>query len=169
MDMVSKSSMEHWGAAAAAGMALVVGTALAFEHIGGFIPCALCLEQRQPYYIGILVALAALVHLELTGRENVFRPVFFMLTLVMLYSAWLGGFHAGVEWGFWPGPADCAAVLGAPEVSANDLLAAIDSTRPPSCDEAAGRFLGLSFAGWNVLASLGLAALCLRAATLRRA
>ena len=35
---------------------------------------------------------------------------------------------------------------------------------PPSCDEAAGRFLGLSFAGWNVLASAALAAIGYRAA-----
>ncbi|WP_375198209.1 disulfide bond formation protein B, partial [Sphingobium sp.] len=36
--------------------------------------------------------------------------------------------------------------------------------RPPSCTEAAGRFLGLSFAGWNVIASLALALVAFRAA-----
>ena len=30
------------------GMAATVGGALAFEHIGGYIPCALCLMQRTP-------------------------------------------------------------------------------------------------------------------------
>ena len=35
------------------GMAATVGGALAFEHIGGYIPCALCLMQRTPYYWGI--------------------------------------------------------------------------------------------------------------------
>ena len=43
-------------------MAGVVGSALLFEHVGGYIPCKLCLEQRLPYYIGaplMLVALAA--------------------------------------------------------------------------------------------------------------
>ena len=44
------------------------------------------------------------------------------------------------------------------------LLGALDAVTPPSCDEAAGRFLGLSFAGWNVFASLGLAAIAWRAA-----
>ena len=42
-------------------MAAVVGAALAFEHIGGYIPCKLCLEQRIPYYVGApLMVMAAL-------------------------------------------------------------------------------------------------------------
>ena len=40
------------------GMAATVGGALGFEHIGGYIPCALCLMQRDPYYYGIPVAAA---------------------------------------------------------------------------------------------------------------
>ena len=41
----------------ALGMAVVVGSALGFQYIGGYIPCALCLMQRQPYYYGIPVAI----------------------------------------------------------------------------------------------------------------
>ncbi|TIL77246.1 MAG: disulfide bond formation protein B, partial [Mesorhizobium sp.] len=37
----------------AAAMAATVGSALAFQHLGGYIPCKLCLEQRTPYYIGV--------------------------------------------------------------------------------------------------------------------
>jgi disulfide bond formation protein DsbB len=39
------------------------------------------------------------------------------------------------------------------------LLDALNSTVPPSCNAAALRVLGLSFAGWNVIASLILAAI----------
>ena len=40
-------------------MAATVGTALGFQHLGGYIPCKLCLEQRTPYYVGVpLMALA---------------------------------------------------------------------------------------------------------------
>ena len=45
----------------AVAMAAVVGTALGFEHIGGFIPCKLCLEERIPYYTGVPVALLAAI------------------------------------------------------------------------------------------------------------
>ena len=40
-------------------MAATVGTALGFEHIGGYIPCKLCLGQRIPYYTGVPVMLLA--------------------------------------------------------------------------------------------------------------
>lgn len=45
----------------AVGMAAVIGSALGFQYIGGYIPCELCLLQRQPYYYGIpLVLIGAL-------------------------------------------------------------------------------------------------------------
>ncbi|RUU27092.1 disulfide bond formation protein B, partial [Mesorhizobium sp. M6A.T.Ca.TU.002.02.2.1] len=34
----------------AVAMAATVGSALAFQYLGGYIPCKLCLEQRTPYY-----------------------------------------------------------------------------------------------------------------------
>ena len=36
----------------AVAMAATVGGALGFQHIGGYIPCKLCYEQRIPYYVG---------------------------------------------------------------------------------------------------------------------
>ena len=44
------------------GMAATVGTALAFEHLGAYIPCALCLMQRDPYYYGIPVGILAVLN-----------------------------------------------------------------------------------------------------------
>ena len=43
------------------GTTLTVGGALLFEHVGGYIPCALCLTERIPYYVAIPVALIAAV------------------------------------------------------------------------------------------------------------
>ncbi|PZN48361.1 MAG: disulfide bond formation protein B, partial [Proteobacteria bacterium] len=42
-------------------MAATVGSALAFQHIGGYIPCKLCYEQRTPYYFGAPLMLLALL------------------------------------------------------------------------------------------------------------
>jgi disulfide bond formation protein DsbB len=44
------------------------------------------------------------------------------------------------------------------------MLRQLGTVTPPSCTEAMWRFLGLSFAGWNVLVSALLAALGLHAA-----
>ncbi|WP_193174762.1 disulfide bond formation protein B [Oricola nitratireducens] len=149
----------------AVAMAAVVGTALGFEHIGGFIPCKLCLEQRIPYYAGVPVALVALAGAALGWRPVIVRGLLLIVGLLMTYGLYLGIYHSGVEWHWWAGPADCStSATSGILTDAGGLLGALDTMKPPSCDEAAGRFLRLSFAGWNVLASLGLAAIAYRAA-----
>lgn len=149
----------------AVAMTIVVGTALGFEHIGGYIPCKLCLEQRVPYYAGIPVALFALVAAFMRWPGIVSRAALVITGLLMAYSVYLGVFHSGVEWGWWPGPLDCStSATSGIATDANDLLGAIDVQKPPSCDEAAARFLGLSFAGWNVIASVVLTIAAFKAA-----
>lgn len=149
-------------------MAAVVGTALGFEHIGGYIPCKLCLEQRTPYYIGVpLMALAALSS-ALHWPAWMTRGLLVVGGLLMAWGAWMGVHHAGVEWGWWAGPADCGVVVAPPTTGGGGILDAIDTVIPPSCDKAALRVLGLSFAGWNVVASVPLAIIALWGALARR-
>ena len=76
-----------------------------------------------------------------------------------MVGAGLGVYHAGAEWGFWEGPATCATTAQGISQNAGDLLGDLDAKKPPSCTEASLRVLGLSFAGWNVIASLILAAI----------
>ena len=151
--------------ALALGMALVVGGALAFEHIGGFIPCALCLQQRTPYYVGIPIALLALLSATMRWPAMVTRALFLVAAALMAYGAGLGAYHSGVEWGWWEGPVACGG--GAVSMDAGSLLNDLNALRPPSCADAALRVLGLSFAGWNVIASIGLFAIALKGAFVR--
>ena len=139
------------------GMAAIVGSALAFEHIGGFAPCALCLEQRTPYYIGIGVLGAAILAAFVDMPRIVLRAGLAIALVCLLATAALGIYHAGIEWSLWAGPASCSAGASGEGAGAGGLLDSLATSKPPACDEAAGRFLGLSFAGWNVLAACGLA------------
>jgi disulfide bond formation protein DsbB len=141
------------------GMAATVGGALGFEHIGGYIPCALCLMQRDPYYYGIPVAAAAALSGFLGGPAWLTRGLLAIAGVMMLVGAGLGVYHAGVEWHFWEGPATCATAAQGVTQNAGDLLSDLNAKTPPSCSYASFRFLGLSFAGWNVIASLILAAI----------
>jgi disulfide bond formation protein DsbB len=136
--------------------------ALGFEHIGGYEPCPLCLMQRTPYYIGIPIVAAALVAAWLQAPRSALVVLFAAFGLLMLYNAGLATYHAGVEWGFWEGPAACAEAPGGG--SAADMLSELGTVTPASCTQAVWRLLGLSFAGWNVLISALLAALGLYAA-----
>ena len=134
----------------------VIGTALGFEHIGGYQPCALCLMQRTPYYLAIPVGLAILAAIRWRPQRSLVAVLFAVAAVLMLYDAGLAAYHAGVEWRLWEGPASCAP-SGA-VTSAADMLAALgEGQRAPSCTDATWRFLRLSFAGWNVLAAGALA------------
>ena len=143
-------------------MAGVVGSALLFEHVGGYIPCKLCLEQRLPYYIGAPVMIAAALASALRLPGVVTRSLILVGALLMTWGLWMGVYHSGVEWGWWAGPTDCGVVAGAP--AGGSLLDSLNTVIPPSCDEAALRILGLSLAGWNAIAALVLAAIGYRAA-----
>ena len=136
--------------------ALLAG-AHAFERLGGMAPCLLCLDQREAHWAALGVG-AVLLGLAQAGAGRLVAAGLGALVLVYLFSAGLAGYHAGVEWGFWPGPAACAAADG-DAVTTAGILASIEATEAvgPSCSEAAWRMLGVSMAGYNALASLALA------------
>jgi disulfide bond formation protein DsbB len=129
-----------------------------FQLVLDILPCPLCLEQRYAYYLavplGLLTALAA--------RRDAPRAVLVaglaILAAAALGNACLGGYHAGVEWGFWQGPTECTGPVGNLG-SAGTLLQRLDTVKVIRCDEVQWRFLGLSLAGYNVLISLLMAAL----------
>jgi disulfide bond formation protein DsbB len=145
-----------------AGGLATIATAWGFQLIGGYVPCALCLEQRIPYYAGL--PLAALAALLLWQDAAAFTRNLLLVAVaaVFAYGAGLGIYQSGAEWGFWPGPVDCGGGSSAP-VSAANMLNALRETRVVSCTEASWRMFGLSFAGWNAVASAGLAVLALAA------
>lgn len=158
-------------ARAATGLLIVAGsltiaTAWGFQLIGGYVPCKLCLEQRVPYYVGLPLALLSLLAL-LGRRYGLATALLLLVAVVFAYGAGLGAYQAGAEWQFWAGPSDCGGGSAAPTSAAN-MLQALQTTRVVSCTEASWRMLGLSFAGWNAVASAGLSLLALGAAVFAR-
>jgi disulfide bond formation protein DsbB len=146
----------------AAGMAVVILSALGFQHIGGYIPCALCLLQRWPYYIGIPVALLAALSSYLDMPPALTRGLLGLAGVILVVSAGMGVYHAGVEWRFWEGPASCSSAAAVIATDTGGLLDDLKNQHGPSCTDATLRVLGLSFAGWNVVVSLVLAAIAVR-------
>lgn len=143
--------------------AAVILAALAFEHLGGYAPCPLCLMQRYAYYAAIPLLFVAMALVSEMPRLAAF--IFLAVALAFLANAGLGVYHAGAEWKFWPGPDTCATAQALP-TNASDLLSGLAQTRVVRCDEAAWTFAGLSLAGWNVVASLAAFTGALKAAFL---
>jgi disulfide bond formation protein DsbB len=133
--------------------------ALGFEHIGGYLPCHLCLLERVPYYVGMPVAALAAIAVLAKAPRLAVVGLFALFAALMLYNAGLGAYHSGVEWGFWEGPASCAPSIKIE--SAADMLNQLEGAHAPSCTEAALRIFGISLAGYNVLISALLAALAI--------
>jgi disulfide bond formation protein DsbB len=145
----------------AAGMAVTVGTALGFQYIGGYIPCALCYLEREPYYYGIPVAILAAIAAAFRAPAWVTKGLLAIVMILMLVDAGIGSYHSGAEWGFWPGPSTCSTPVNSVTTNAGNLLNDINAVHGPSCTKAALRVLGLSLAGWNVIANLILAAIAI--------
>lgn len=149
----SRPAVSPWNAAAtiaAIALATLLG-ALAFEYIGGIRPCPLCLEQRIPWSIVIMLSGGAMLATH-PSAPPIARPVAFAAIAAMLiWGIYIAGFHAGVEWKWWPGPPDCSAStlhLG------DDPFSNLDPGQIVRCDEIAWSLFGLSLAGYNFLISL---------------
>ena len=149
---------------AALAIAAVAAATLAgawfFQLVLDIRPCPLCLEQRYAYYLAVPLGLVVAFAASRGAPRQVVLAGFAVLLLAALANAWLGGYHAGVEWKFWEGPTDCSGPvvdLG----SAGTLLQRLDTVKVIRCDEVQWRFLGLSLAGYNVLISLAMAVMAL--------
>ena len=141
------------------GLATILG-AWGFQLIGGYVPCKLCLEQRVPYYVGLPMALAALLAALAGAKPTVVRLLLIVAGLILAIGIYLGTYQAGAEWKLWAGPTDCGAT-GSGTQSTADLLNQLKNIHVVSCTEASWRFLFLSFAGWNAVASVVLVAIAI--------
>jgi disulfide bond formation protein DsbB len=132
------------------------------ELVLGFTPCMLCLWERWPYYIALPIGVTGLAGLR--GARSRHLPwLAGGLGGVFLVSLALGAYHAGVEWKWFPAP-DCGGRLGGAALSLDDFRKSLNTARVVLCNEAPMRLLGLSFAGWNAMASATMAGLCFSAA-----
>jgi disulfide bond formation protein DsbB len=140
--------------ALAAGLAL--GLALASEYWGGLVPCALCLLERWPYRVAIVLALLAAV-----VPHRYARLLLMAVVLSMLAAAALAVVHVGVEQHYWPSPLpECAA----PRFSGGsiaDRLAQMPARPAKPCEDPTYLVPGLpiSMAAMNLLYALGVAVL----------
>lgn len=137
---------------------IIIGAALASEIFGGLQPCALCLKQRVPYYLALPLLLLAYFYAPRGALAA--RGLLSTIGVIFLIGAALGVYHAGIEYGSWAGPATCGGG-GNVSQSTESLMRALQNGGMVRCDAPAWTLFGISLAGYNALASLGLAYLAL--------
>ena len=153
-------------AIAAVGAATILG-AWFFQYALGYKPCPLCLEQRYAYYFAIPLAVMVVMGDQVGAQRKVLIAALAVIAAGMLWNAYLGVYHSGVEWKWWPGPTDCSGALENLGTAGN-LASTLETMKVIRCDEAAWRFLGLSLAGYNALISLTLAAVAIWGVVMER-
>lgn len=141
------------GIAIAAGSAAVLGAALAFQHIGGLVPCDLCYLQRYPFWVAIPAGLAAAF--APAGKPR--AALLGIAAAALTYGAGVAVFHTGVEQGWWEGLASCSSPRGASN-SLEELRARLLAAPVVRCDEPQWSLFGVTMAGYNILLSGALAA-----------
>lgn len=144
-------------------IALVSAFSLAAAYIAefgfGLEPCILCLYQRIPFAIALILAVAglALFRMPLVGHVAIG-----LSGLAFLINSAIAFYHTGVEQLWWDsGVEGCLVDFG--EGGENgDLLAAILKTPSVPCNVIPWEdpVLGLSMANYNVVLGLGMFALC---------
>lgn len=143
---------------AAGGSAALLFGAFAFQYLGGMPPCKMCIWQRWPHAIAVVIGALAL---WLPGRALPLTGA-----LAALTTAIIGAYHTGVERKWWEGPNSCTS--GSVEgMSTDDLMAQIMNAPLVRCDDVPWEMFTLSMASWNAIASFALVLIWLAAARVR--
>ena len=155
-----------FGLAAAIAAAVALGIALASERWEGLVPCALCLVERWPYRVAIVLGLAVAVL-----PPKAARLALALLALTVLAGTVLAAIHVGVEFRWWKSPLpECAApVFSGGSIA--ERLAHMPAVPAKPCEDASYLIPGLpvSMAAMNLLFAVGFTAAAVWAATRRPA
>src|SRR6185295_12262363 len=139
-----------------AASAVVLGAALLSQYWGGLAPCELCLLQRWPWGVAIVISFVA----TMVGSRPALPWVAALLAAVFAVSVAFAFYHVGVERHWFAGPSACSGAATAAD-TVEALKAQILRQQPVRCDEVAWSLAGVSLAGWNLLASLVMLGCCL--------
>ncbi|MAR55554.1 MAG: disulfide bond formation protein B [Rickettsiales bacterium] len=130
---------------------LPLAVALTGQYVYGLHPCELCIWQRVPYVLLLVLgSVAALVH----KRPHWIRRLLQAAVLLLIVEAGIAFYHVGVEQHWWASATGCSGG-GASAGSLDELKAQIFAQPIVACDQPEFIFLGLSMAAWNLIYALG--------------
>jgi disulfide bond formation protein DsbB len=122
--------------------AALLGGAYISQYVFGLFPCEMCWWQRWPHFAALACAVLSII---LPQR----RLMIGLAALGILASGLIGGFHAGVEYGWWEGLTSCSTAID----TSGNAMDAIMNAPLFRCDVAPWDLFGISLAGWNFIIS----------------
>ena len=127
--------------------AIALTSAFFIEYILGHQPCNLCLLERIPYGLSLILISAIFIL-----RKN---EKFFILLLIItfIFSLAISFYHYGIEQGFFEESAVCGVKDFSENITKKDLLKQL-SEKTVSCKDVTFRILGFSLTSINIIISL---------------
>jgi len=136
-------------------ISLTIISALIIQYWLGHEPCKLCLYERIPYFLSILLII------KIIFIEKYKKITLLILFLVFMCSTVLAFYHFGIEQGFFSESLACTSEDLSKTLSKEELLQQL-KLNSISCKDVSFRILGLSLAAINTIFSLILSAIFMR-------
>jgi len=130
-------------------ISFVLVSAFVIEYGFNHQPCKLCLYERIPYFLSIL--LIAKIFL-IRGYEKI---TLLILSLIFIISSALAFYHFGIEQGFFKESLACAVENLSENLTKEDLLKEL-SQNSISCKDVSFNIFGISLAAINTIFSIAL-------------
>lgn len=134
---------------------LVIISALFIEYFLRVKPCALCIYQRYPYYLILL--LSALFFLKNEWKNQ----LIILIITTSVVGFFIASYHVGIEYGLINELSNCKTEIDK-NISKDILLKELQSKLAPSCKEVSFKLFGLSLASINMIMSFILTVLYYR-------
>ena len=125
---------------------IILISAYAIEYILGYQPCNLCLIERIPYALAIIV----LILNYKFQRDEIFYTV--MLLLIFLFSFVISIYHFSIEQEFIEESSICIS-KNVDMITKEDILKSLQKLNI-SCKDVAFKIFGLSLTTYNILLSI---------------
>ena len=136
--------------------------ALAFAYAAqygfGLEPCILCLYQRIPFAINIVLGLFSIF---LATGSIIQIWLLRLCGLVFFIGACVALYHVGVEQHWWQSATSCGGNPITNAISPKQLFQSLKQVQPKACDTIDWNLFGISMASYNIVISLGLGILIL--------
>ena len=133
-------------------------TAFFIEYILGHQPCNLCLIERIPYGLSLILIIT-----NYTTKINE-NFIILLLILVYIFSFTISVYHFGIEQGYFEESAVCGLKNAANIISKEEILVQL-SKQTISCKDVTFRIFGLSLTSINIIISLIIIIMSIKAYT----
>ncbi len=134
---------------------LILISAFIIEHKLNHQPCRLCLYERIPYFLSVLLIIKILF------VKSFQKFTLFVLFLTFLISSVLSFYHFGIEQGFFNESFVCKTDNFSENLTKEELLEAL-KLNAVSCKDVSFRILGFSLAAINTIFSILLSVIFIR-------